>query len=155
MRKFMSMQRLMKERMADCIIEMELAPAEVVRECLSKTDESNGIIFEDLLLKNEVLSAKDILRVKSIVTQIESYDVKKMEFAPELLALIPKDKAINNCCLPMGFDESYKDMLLVVVDNPEDEIVIGDISLMTGYAIRPYAGLRRDILARIDEVYAE
>ena len=46
-------------------------------------------------------------------------------------------------------------MILVVVGNPEDKIVINDISLMTGYEIRPYVGLRRDILARIDEVYAE
>lgn len=70
--------------------------------------------------------------------------------APELLKLIPRDKAVKHCCLPIN---RMGQTLMVAMSDPTDMFAIDDLKFMTGFNIEVVVAGEQAILSAIDKYY--
>lgn len=72
------------------------------------------------------------------------------EIGDDLLKLIPRDKAVKHCCLPIN---RVGQTLVVAMSDPTDMFAIDDLKFMTGYNIEVVVSGEQAILSAIDRFY--
>ena len=72
------------------------------------------------------------------------------EISPEILRLIPRDKAVKHCCLPIN---RVAQNLVVAMSDPTDMYAIDDLKFMTGLNIEVVVSDEQAILKAIDTFY--
>ncbi len=72
------------------------------------------------------------------------------EIGEDLLKLIPRDKAVKHCCLPIN---RVGQTLVVAMSDPTDMFAIDDLKFMTGYNIEVVVSGEQAILSAIDRFY--
>ena len=72
------------------------------------------------------------------------------EISPEILRLIPRDKAVKHCCLPIN---RVAQNLVVAMSDPTDMFAIDDLKFMTGLNIEVVVSDEQAILKAIDTFY--
>ncbi len=72
------------------------------------------------------------------------------EISPEILRLIPRDKAVKHCCLPIN---RVAQNLVVAMSDPTDMFAIDDLKFMTDLNIEVVVSDEQAILKAIDTFY--
>ncbi|MBQ9396562.1 MAG: Flp pilus assembly complex ATPase component TadA, partial [Proteobacteria bacterium] len=70
----------------------------------------------------------------------------------DILKLIPRDKAIKHCCLPIN---RVAQTLVVAMSDPTDMFAVDDLKFMTGYNIEVVVAGEQAILAAIEKYYGK
>ncbi|MBQ9395460.1 MAG: type IV-A pilus assembly ATPase PilB [Proteobacteria bacterium] len=70
--------------------------------------------------------------------------------APEILKLIPKEKALKHCCLPIN---RVGQILVVAMSDPTDMFAIDDLKFMTGFNIEVVVAGEQSINDAINKFY--
>lgn len=74
------------------------------------------------------------------------------EISEDLIKLIPRDKAVKHCCLPIN---RVGQSLVVAMSDPTDMFAIDDLKFMTGYNIEVVVAGEQAITNAIDRFYAK
>ena len=91
------MSREMCNKISDALIICEYVPVSAIKDIKDLLTKSDGdaVLFEDLLLDNNIVSAGVFRKVKTMVTNIEIVDVLNTEFDADLLKLITREQAVR------------------------------------------------------------
>jgi general secretion pathway protein E len=103
-----------------------------------------------ILIENEWLTAESLALALSIHLNLPFADLSQHSIPPELTRLIPENFARKYQLIPI---EIANGGLTVVMEDPTDISVLGEISALTGMNIIPSVGVGMDIKAAIDLHY--
>ncbi len=96
----------------------------------------------DILVADGLLTTRDIAIARSLQLHIPLIDLKHHTVQVEALKLIPEEIARRHYAIPMDIIDGE---LVVVMEDPSDIRAIEDISIRSGYPIRPMLGVREEI----------
>lgn len=116
---------------------------------------NSGIPIEDLLVGKYAISHDDYSRAKAESLGIPFVTVSGRAISPDVINFIPEPVARRYTLVPFQIDPDEHAALSVAMVDPLDFQVVEFLEKKSGHPIRPYMGLRDDILATIDELYTQ
>ena len=119
-------------------------------EVLEKQNEGDTRRLGTILIDEGWLSAESLALALSIHLNLPFADLSQQVITPELTRLIPEGVARKYQLIPVEVSDSG---LVVVMEDPTDISVMGEISALTGMNIIPSVGVGMDIQAAIDLHY--
>lgn len=107
----------------------------------------------EILVERGVVNAQQLAQLLSRQLSCPWISLAHLDIAPEVLALIPSDVAIENCVVPVHLRVSKGHKILyVATDDPTDDIALALCAAEAEIAVRPMvaeAGEMRAALARL------
>ena len=94
-----------------------------------------GISLADVLVKQKLLSADDVVKLVALSSNVPYVDLSKKNISNDTLGLIPKDDAISNNAI--AFDV-LNGTLQVAMEDPDNLQSIDFLARKTGYSIKPF-----------------
>ena len=104
----------------------------------------------DLLIDQEIITAESLALALSIHLNLPFADLSQQTINPELTRVIPENVARKYQLSPV---EIRNGALVVVMEDPTNIAVLGEISALTGMNISPSVGVGMDIQSAIDLYY--
>ena len=132
------------------LLDSKLITKAQLAEVLKKQNEGDPRRLGTLLIEEGWLSAESLALALSIHLNLPFADLSQQVITPELTRLIPESVARKYQLIPVEISDSG---LVVVMEDPTDISVIGEISALTGMNITPSVGVGMDIQAAIDLHY--
>lgn len=103
-----------------------------------------------ILIDQEWITAESLALALSIHLNLPFADLSQQTISPELTRIIPENVARKYQLIPV---EITNGALTVVMEDPTDIAVLGEISALTGMNITPSVGVGMDIQSAIDLHY--
>ncbi len=116
---------------------------------------NSGIPVEDLLVGKYGISHDDYSRAKAESLGIPFVTVSGRAISPDVINFIPEPVARRYTLVPFQIDPDERAALSVAMVDPLDFQVVEFLEKKSGHSIRPYMGLKDDILSAIDELYTQ
>jgi len=135
-------------QLIQALLETGLLSAAALRLAQDSTAPGQTVI--DALLRDGVLSERDVAMGRSLQLNIPLIDLKRHIVQASALALIPESIARRYVAIPLDI---VGDELVVVMEDPSDIQAIDDMAIRSGIRIRPALGLRNDIAEALDLYY--
>lgn len=111
---------------------------------------SQGGDFGDILIRQGIISARDLATVRSLAMNVPYIDLRRHTVKPEVVKLIREETARRHLVVPLDIVE---DTLIVVMANPEDFSVVQDLEVQAAMSISPALGIESDIRDTINSCY--
>lgn len=122
-------------------------------EAARNEQRKNGGRLSGQLTKLGYVREQDMTNFLSRQFGVPSVHLEEVETIPEeVLKLIPREKAVKHCCLPIN---RVGQSLVVAMSDPTDMFSIDDLKFMTGYNIEVVVAGEQAILEAIDKYYAK
>jgi type IV pilus assembly protein PilB len=135
--------------LTDVIVELGLAPADVVAEAVDAA-RAQGTTPEQLLLDRGHLTQDALARAIAERHGLDHVDLGVFQVDMAAANLLSTTAAKRYAAVPVAFDGERA--VRVAMADPANVLAIDDIALMTGYDVRPAVASRDDILALISRV---
>jgi type IV pilus assembly protein PilB len=119
-------------------------------EALREEQSRTGKPIEEIINNNDVIAPSEMYHMIAQALGTEVVDLSNMEFAPELLSLVPPQTARIQGVLPLEFDGRF---LRVAVMNPMDPNVVDNLRFATQKDIAIYVAPATQIQAMIERYY--
>ena len=120
-------------------------------EAARNEQRKNGGRLSGQLTKLGYVREQDMTNFLSRQFGVPSVKLDEIQSIPqEVLRLIPREKALKHCCLPIN---KVAQTLVVAMSDPTDMFTIDDLKFMTGYNIEVVVAGEQAILAAIDKYY--
>ena len=113
---------------------------------------TQGISIEELLRKKRTVPEQDILQARAAYLGIPFVTLSGRAISPEVINYIPEPVARRYILIAFLF-ETKANELSVAMQDPLDLQVIEFLEKKTGKKIKPYMGVKEDILSSIEEKY--
>jgi type IV pilus assembly protein PilB len=111
-------------------------------EQLKKDAETQKIDLEDLLLEKGIVTDEQLLAFKGQIANAQVIDLRNVEFAPDVLGLIPEPIARRHLIIAFAKDKDY---LSLAMFDPEDLQTKEFIKKKTGLTIRTFVSSKKSI----------
>ena len=137
------------------IVELGLVPRERVEQAVEAA-RAGGVTPESLLVQHNVLSPDGLARAIAERNGLSHIDLTVFQVDMGAANLLGSAAAKRYEAVPVKFHG--ENVLILAMADPANILAIDDVSLMTGYEVRPAVASREDILAlisrltRLDEV---
>ena len=141
--------------LTDVIVELGLVPRERVDQAVEAA-RAGGVTPESLLVQHNVLSPDGLARAIAERNGLNHIDLTVFQVDMGAANLLGSAAAKRYEAVPVKFHG--ENVLILAMADPANIIAIDDVSMMTGYEVRPAVASREDILAlisrltRLDEV---
>ncbi len=124
----------------------------LTREQLAQATEKAGHLrwLLDYLLDEGLLSAEDVAMALSLQLNLPIIDLKRHVVQPEALRLVPECYARQHTLIPI---DVVDDALVVVMADPTNVQVLGDLSAQAKMFIKPAVGIPSDIREAVNRSY--
>ncbi|MEZ5989817.1 MAG: type IV-A pilus assembly ATPase PilB [Planctomycetota bacterium] len=106
--------------------------------------------MSEVLVRENVISAADLLGVIAIHANLPPIDLEKVQINDELRDKIPEDVCQTCRVVPV---EKIGDYLTIAVANPFDILKLDDIRIITGCELRPVVALEDKIEAALQSLF--
>ena len=116
---------------------------------------NSGTPLEDLLLGKHVVSEEDYARAKADSLGIPFVALGGRAITPDVVNLIPEPVARRYTLVPFQLDHAENGALSVAMVDPLDFQVIEFLEKKSGRHVKPYMGIKDDIVSTIEELYAQ
>lgn len=118
---------------------------------VQKTDKRR---LGELLVERGVVNAQQLAQLLSRQLSCPWISLQHLEIAPEVLALLPSDVAIENAVVPVHLRTSKGHKILyVATDDPTDDIALALCSAAAEIAVRPMVAEAGEIRAALARLY--
>jgi len=118
-------------------------------ESQKKTSQRLG----DYLIDSGIVSDMDIARALHIQLDIEIVELRGIDIPEDVISLVNANVLRKHNVLPLAFDRSSTDTLILVMSDPLDMVAQDDISIITNCFIEPRISTSREINAVLDRYF--
>jgi general secretion pathway protein E len=132
------------------LLESKLITKKQLDEVLELQQSGDPRRLGSILIDNEWLTSESLALALSIHLNLPFADLSQQTINPELTRIIPENVARKYQLMPV---EISNGALVVVMEDPTDIAVLGEISALTGMNITPSVGVGMDIQSAIDLYY--
>ncbi len=121
-----------------------------------RTDALNsGTSVEELLVSKHAVSDEDFARAKADSLGIPFVSLSGRAITPDVVNFIPEPVARRYNLVPFQLDTDEHGALSVAMVDPLDFQVVEFLEKKSGRPVKPYMGLKDDIVAALEELYAQ
>ncbi len=135
--------------LTDVIVELGLVPRERVDEAVEAA-RAGGMTPESLLVQSNVLSPDGLARAIAERNGLDHIDLTVFQVDMAAANLLGPAAARRYEAVPVKFNGETG--LVLAMADPANILALDDVSLMTGYEVRPAVASRDDILALISRL---
>lgn len=132
------------------LLDSNLIQKSQLQEALKLQKDGDSRRLGTILIENGWLTAESLALALSIHLNLPFVDLSKHTISPELLKIIPEHVARRYQLIPV---EISNGSLSVVMEDPTNIRVLGEISALAGMNVRPSVGVGMDIQQAIDLHY--
>lgn len=132
------------------LLESKLITRKQLNEALELQKSGDTRRLGTILIDQELITAESLALALSIHLNLPFADLSQQTINPELTRIIPETVARKYQLIPV---EISNGMLVVVMEDPTDIAVLGEISALAGINITPSVGIGMDIKSAIDLFY--
>jgi general secretion pathway protein E len=136
-----------KKSLGEMLIEEKLITPEQLKNALARQP---GGKLADILISQGLIKPEQLAAVLSIYLNLPLIDLKRHVVQPQVLRMIPEEMARKHSLIPLDI---INGALLVVMADPEDISIIGDIKAQAKMRVDTALGVRSDIERAIDLNY--
>ncbi len=130
--------------LASSLVKAGLVTDEQMKEALAKCGKNKSLSWA--LSECGVLSEKDFALFIAKSNNLPFVDLANFRIIPEICAMVPQEMVKKNSVLPIKVEGKT---LFVAMIDPSDVIALDDISVITGYDVRPAVAIESDLLQAI------
>src|SRR3954452_24421500 len=141
-----SMRGRSAQQIGDIVVGFGYAGAEAVELAIAES-RTSGRRTGEVLVDRGVLTPDQLAKVIAERFGVDHVDLNAYRVDMAAANLLPSSSAKRYNAVPVGFIDERT--LLVAMVDPGNVLTIDDISLMTGYEIRPAVAAQEDVLALI------
>ena len=105
----------------------------------------------DCLVQLGFASEEDIVNILSFQLNIPRIELRGIQIDPEIIGLVNGSILRRHGVLPVAFDESRSNTLILAMSNPLDMEAQDDISIITNYMIDPRVATMAEINSVLDK----
>jgi len=132
------------------LLESKLITKKQLDEVLALQQAGDDRRLGTILIDQELITAESLALALSIHLNLPFADLSQQTINPELTRIVPENVARKYQLIPV---EISNGALVVVMEDPTDIAVLGEISALTGMNITPSVGVGMDIKSAIDLYY--
>ena len=132
------------------LLESKLITKEQLDRILVIQKAGDGRRLGAILIDEGIITAESLALALSIHLNLPFADLSQVTINPELIRIIPENVARRYQLIPV---EITNGALVVVMEDPTDISVIGELSALTGMNITPSVGVGMNIQSAIDLYY--
>jgi general secretion pathway protein E len=132
------------------LMESKLITKKQLDQVLEMQDAGDTRRVGDLLIDQEIITAESLALALSIHLNLPFADLSQQTINSELTRIIPENVARKYQLIPVEIRDGA---LVVVMEDPTNIAVMGEISALTGMNISPSVGVGMDIQSAIDLHY--
>ena len=136
--------------MGQVLLESKLITRDQLDQVLAMQQAGDSRRLGNILIDQEWITAESLAVALSMHLNLPFADLSRQEISPELMRIIPENVARRYQLIPV---EISNESLFVVMEDPTDIAVLGEISALTGMNITPSVGVGMDIQTAIDLHY--
>lgn len=140
----------MSVRIGEVLIRYGHLSVDQLREAL-QYQKIHATPFIDSLVTLGFLTEERVLDVLSRQYNLPVIDLSEVEIDPEIIRLIPRDRAIKNRVLPL---QKKGGVLRVAVADPSDVMALDELKFMTGCRIDPVLAGESSIIRILEEYFS-
>src|SRR4030042_2548774 len=122
-----------KLQLGEILVKHGLISSNQLKDALNRQGQVGGQIGS-ILVEMGLITTDDLLNFLSKQLGVPSFNLLKVDVAPEVLKLLPRDRIMAMKVLPIGVDENTVTLAMV---NPNDMISIRDIEFLLGKNVKP------------------
>ena len=137
-----------RKRLGDLLLEAGLITNEQLEYTLKHKKE--GQKLGDALVENEFISEYQLIEVLEFQLGIPHVTLHRFPIDPDLIKYISKDYAKRNLVFPIKKQDRE---LTVAMNDPMDYFTIDELSMSTGFKIRPVIATKEEIINAIYKFY--
>lgn len=108
-------------------------------EKVKLTEIQTGKSQEEIILKENLVEEKDLVKAKAVLYNIPYIDLARIPVSPEALALLPKEAAARLKVFPIKINPTSRTINIAMAD-PLNLTAIEFIERKTGYTVKPGIG---------------
>lgn len=141
------------QKLIDALVSQKALDTKTAQEIHADILKS-GVSLEDYLLKKNLVTPEQYAQAKAVVFGVPFVKLAGRGISPEIVNFIPEPVARRYSICAFDFDAPHN-TLNVAMDDPLDLQVIEFLEQKTGKRIKPHLAFKDDIVALIDERYAQ
>ena len=116
---------------------------------------NTGIRVEEILRRKRLVSDEDYARARAVSLGIEFVTLAGRAISPDVVNFIPEPVARRYSLVPFQIEQGEDGPLSVAMEDPLDFQVIEFLEKKSRRPIKPFMATKDDILASIDDLYAQ
>ena len=144
------METLNKKRLGDILVSSGKITYEQLNEALI-SQKILGKKLGEILLDSNIITEKDMMEAIKEQTGIKEVDLNTVNFDKRVIKMIPQNLCNKYTLIPFGFHEGK---LQVAMHDPLNIFAIDDINIASGFEVKVFIDLRRNIKKFIDLNYS-
>lgn len=138
-----------KKTINDILLESKIVNEKQLDQAVTEAKKT-GQPLQQVIVDLGLTKKNEVLAVLAKEWGVQTANLGEIELDPDVVKIIPEVTARRQLLLPFAKDEKILSVALV---NPKDFFVIEDIRLRTGFEVKPYLALPKDILEALNKVY--
>ncbi|HCJ65895.1 MAG TPA: type II secretion system protein GspE [Elusimicrobia bacterium] len=138
-----------KKTINDVFLEGKIVNEKQLEQAVTEAKKT-GQPLQQVVVDLGLAKKNEVLAVLAKEWNIPTVNLGEIELDPDVVKIIPEVTARRQLLLSFAKDEKILSVALV---NPKDFFVIEDIRLRTGFEVKPYLALPKDILDALNKIH--
>ena len=139
-----------KVQLGSLLVDRNIITEAQLNEALA-LQQKNRKKLGDCLVQLGFASEEDIVNILSFQLNIPRIELRGIQIDPEIISLVNGSILRRHGVLPVAFDESRSNTLILAMSNPLDMEAQDDISIITNYMIDPRVATMAEINSVLDK----
>ncbi|MCR4763628.1 MAG: Flp pilus assembly complex ATPase component TadA [Lachnospiraceae bacterium] len=139
-------------RLGDVLVQQQVITPEQLDKAL-KEQKTRGTKLGETLISMGFVSEQKMVDILTEQLHIDYVELRNVKLDKEAVYLINETIAKQYNLIPIGFDKSNPNILLVAMSDPMDFIAMDDISIITNRRIQPVLSTSSQIAYEIDRYF--
>ena len=140
----------MRKKLGECLVQAGVITDDDLRRALGE-HQSSGERLGAVLVRLGLATEEQVVRAIALQLGFAYVDLTDVRPDASAVALIPKDVALERCCVPIALEH---DRLTVAMSDPLLFSLVHDLERRTGHRITQVVATRDAILGAIDRCYS-
>ena len=141
-----------EKQIGEVLLDLGLATSEQL-ESASQEEARTGRSVVKILMDQNAVSERDVLRAQAVLADLEFIDVRTSPPDPKAMATVPAEVARRQFVLPARFTDDGK--MVVAMAEPRNHLAIDEVAFVSGMEVVPAVGYRPDLVKAIGALYVQ
>lgn len=141
-----------KLRLGDILVQQGIITEDQLTAALTEQQKSHKRLG-DYLVENGITTDEDIATALHLQLGLDQVDLRGIKIPQEVISLVPGSVLRKHSVLPIGFDETNTNVLLLAMADPLDMVAQDDIAIITGCLIEPLVSTQSAINQVLDKYF--
>lgn len=144
-------KRAIKKSLESLLLESGKVTSEELQAAFKKQG-LTGKRLEEILVEDNIVSEKEILRIMEAYLGIKHVELEKSSINPDVARSIPEALASKYSLIPIEIED---DRIVVAMSNPLNLFAIDDVKFATGYEVEPVIASKENIRKSIEKIFTK